>query len=241
MLDYLVQGRARRELFRLLWGQGASGNVSDLSRRARVTFSAAHRELEAMRAAGLAKAERTSTELVYQAETDHPQARLLRELAKVPVQARAEARTDHDDEVRAWLAAAEESPTPSGGGPGRGAGSVPPRRHCSACLTVGALASEGPAGSAAASWRGIAARRTRGSGLLPGVGRAAWWRPWARPGCSTAPRQTPDQGSAILCWTARPARSRGGPPEHAKGSAAVGLRDEHGPRQLQGDVREVRS
>ena len=43
MLDYLVQGRARRELFRLLWGQGASGSVSDLSRRAKVTFSAAHR------------------------------------------------------------------------------------------------------------------------------------------------------------------------------------------------------
>ncbi len=101
-----MQGRARRELFRLLWGQGTSGNVSDLSRRAKVTFSAAHRELEAMRAAGFAKAERTSTELLYQAESDHPQARLLRKLAKAPVQARAEARTEHDDEVRAWLAAA---------------------------------------------------------------------------------------------------------------------------------------
>ena len=101
-----MHGRARRELFRVLWGQGASGNVSDLSRRAKVTFSAAHRELEAMRAAGLARAERTSTELVYRAETDHPQARLLRELAKAPVQGRPEARTDHDDEVRAWLAAA---------------------------------------------------------------------------------------------------------------------------------------
>jgi hypothetical protein len=106
MLEYLVQGRARRELFRLLWGQGASGNVSDLSRRAKVTFSAAHRELEAMRAAGLARAERTSTELVYRAETDHPQARLLHELAKAPVEARSDVRTDHDEEVRGWLAAA---------------------------------------------------------------------------------------------------------------------------------------
>jgi hypothetical protein len=106
MLDYLVQGRARRELFRLLWGQGASGSVSDLSRRAKVTFSAAHRELETMRAAGLARAERTSTELVYRAETDHPQARLLHELAKAPVEARSDLRTDHDDEVRGWLAAA---------------------------------------------------------------------------------------------------------------------------------------
>jgi hypothetical protein len=106
MLDYLVPGRARRELFRLLWGQQASGSVSDLSRRAKVTFSAAHRELEAMRAAGLARAERTSTELVYRAEGDHPQARLLRELAKAPVQVTTAGRTDRADEVRGWLAAA---------------------------------------------------------------------------------------------------------------------------------------
>jgi hypothetical protein len=106
MLDYLVQGRARRELFRLLWGEGVAGNVSDLSRRAKVTFSAAHRELEAMRAAGLARAERTSTELVYRAERAHPRARLLRELARAPVQTASEVRTDHDDEVRGWLAAA---------------------------------------------------------------------------------------------------------------------------------------
>lgn len=101
-----MHGRARRELFRLLWGQGASGNVSDLSRRAKVTFSAAHRELEGMRAAGLARAGRTSTELVYQAEPHHPQARLLHELAKAPAEARSQVRTNHDDEVRGWLAAA---------------------------------------------------------------------------------------------------------------------------------------
>jgi len=105
VLDYLVKGRARRELFRLLWGQGTVGNVSDLSRLAGVSFSAAHRELEAMRAAGLARAERTSTELVYRAETSHPQAGLLRQLAKAPAQVRTERRMDHDDQVRAWLAA----------------------------------------------------------------------------------------------------------------------------------------
>ena len=105
MLDYLVKGRARRELFRLLWGQGRAGNVSDLSRLASVSFSAAHRELEGMRAAGLARAERTSTELVYRAETDHPQTGLLRQLAKAPALVRTERRMGHDDEVRAWLTA----------------------------------------------------------------------------------------------------------------------------------------
>jgi hypothetical protein len=104
VLDYLVKGRARRELFRLLWGQDATGSISDLSRRAKVTFSAAHRELEAMRAAGLARAERTSAELVYRAETDHPQTRLLRQLAKASGQVRTDRRTNHDHEVRAALA-----------------------------------------------------------------------------------------------------------------------------------------
>lgn len=106
MLDYLVKGRVRRELFRLLWGMGAAGNISDLARRARVTFSAAHKELEAMRSAGLARAERRGTELVYRAETEHPHAGLLRQLAKAPAGVQARGNDDHDDDVRGWLAAA---------------------------------------------------------------------------------------------------------------------------------------
>jgi hypothetical protein len=105
VLDYLVKGRARRELFRLLWGQDATGSISDLSRRAKVTFSAAHRELEAMRAAGLARAERSNAERVYRAETDHPQGRLLRQVAKAPGQVRTDRPMNHDHEVRTALAA----------------------------------------------------------------------------------------------------------------------------------------
>ena len=52
LLSYLVTSRARRHLLRLLWADGAEGSVSDLARRARVSFAAAHRELEAMRARG---------------------------------------------------------------------------------------------------------------------------------------------------------------------------------------------
>jgi hypothetical protein len=105
VLDYLVKGRTRRELFRLLWGFDTAGSVSDLSRQARVTFSAAHRELEAMRAAGLARAERTGTELVYSAERDHPHAALLRQLAQAPASVSTEQQADHEDDVRAWLVA----------------------------------------------------------------------------------------------------------------------------------------
>jgi hypothetical protein len=103
VLDYLVKGRVRRELFRLLWGLGAAGNISDLARRARVTFSAAHKELEAMRGAGLARAERTGTEMLYRAETGHSQSDLLRKLAKAPAAVQA---NENDDDVRGWLAAA---------------------------------------------------------------------------------------------------------------------------------------
>jgi hypothetical protein len=86
MLEYLVKGRARRGLFRLLWGQGVAHNVSDLSRLAKVSFSAAHRELQAMRAAGLARGERSGNELVYRAETDHRRSGLLRQLATAVTQ-----------------------------------------------------------------------------------------------------------------------------------------------------------
>src|SRR6266481_3588305 len=88
MLGFLTTGRARRELFRLLWDGGANGgakaSVSALARAAGVSFSGAHRELEAMRAAGLAFAERVGTEVVYRANSAYPHADLARRLAPLP-------------------------------------------------------------------------------------------------------------------------------------------------------------
>jgi predicted transcriptional regulator len=77
MLDYLVTSRARRELLRRLWLDEDSGSVSALARASGVSFSAAHRELEAMKAAGLAVAERRGVALEYRADRRHPQARVL--------------------------------------------------------------------------------------------------------------------------------------------------------------------
>ena len=77
MLDYLITSRARRELLRRLWLDGDSGNVSALARSCGLNFSAAHRELEAMKAAGLALAERRGTSLEYRANRRHPQAGAL--------------------------------------------------------------------------------------------------------------------------------------------------------------------
>jgi DNA-binding transcriptional ArsR family regulator len=82
LLRYFVTRRVRRELMRVLWAEGSDGNVSELSRKARVSFAAAYRELEDMRAVGLARSERKGNRVLYRAKLDHPQATLVRELVK---------------------------------------------------------------------------------------------------------------------------------------------------------------
>lgn len=109
MLDYLVKASVRRRLFRVLWGEGASGSVSELARRARVAFSAAHRELQAMSEAGLASAERVGAEVVYRANDEHPYAQLLTGLATAPEHPDVRANPDRDEHVRGWLTSAGAS------------------------------------------------------------------------------------------------------------------------------------
>ena len=104
MLGYLVSGRVRRELLRLLWERDARGSVSALARMARVSFSAAHRELDSMRQAGMARVEREGVELVYRANDAYPQADLLRRLVAAPDEQPAATDADHDERVRGWLA-----------------------------------------------------------------------------------------------------------------------------------------
>ena len=104
MLEYLLKGKTRRRLFCLLWGRRVVGSVSALAQLARVSFSGAHRELEAMRAAGLATSERVGSELQYRAAGDHPQAVLLGQLASVSQSEGTSAREKRDAEVRSWLA-----------------------------------------------------------------------------------------------------------------------------------------
>ena len=121
MLDYLIKGTTRRELFRLLWGRGEEGSVSTLARLAAVSFSAAHRELEAMRSAGLALSRRVGSEVQYRAASDHPRRRLLTELANVSDDNGGFEREQRDAEVRGWLvsvgaplaAPSPKTPTPA--------------------------------------------------------------------------------------------------------------------------------
>lgn len=90
MFDYLVTSRARRQLLRRLWADRVSGSVSALARTSGVSFAAAHRELEAMKAAGLTVAERNGVATVYRANFAHPQAGVLRALLKATPRARGE-------------------------------------------------------------------------------------------------------------------------------------------------------
>src|SRR5262249_2016089 len=100
-----------------------AGSVSDLSRLAKVQFSAAHRELDAMREAGLARAERTGTALVHSAATDHRYAVLLRNLAAASGDRETRKAAHRDEQVRGWLATLG-APLGSAGTNGRRAPSV---------------------------------------------------------------------------------------------------------------------
>jgi hypothetical protein len=80
VFDYLVTSRARRQLLRRLWVDKVSGSVSSLARASGLSFAAAHRELEAMKAAGLTVAERDGVATVYRANLDHPLAEVLMSL-----------------------------------------------------------------------------------------------------------------------------------------------------------------
>jgi hypothetical protein len=114
VLSYLVASRARRQLLRLLWLEGAGGSVSALARAAGVSFAAAHRELEAMKAAGLALAKRDGVATIYRANLAHPQAEVLRSLLAVTQETETAAA---DQRLRGQLTALG---TPLGGPAPRG-------------------------------------------------------------------------------------------------------------------------
>jgi hypothetical protein len=133
LLDYLVTSRARRALLRLLWAEGYEGNVSELARKAGLSFAVAHRELEAMNAASLAVRERAGNRLVYRADPKHPDAAVVRALLEERVDPpAADSAGATDDDVRAWLHAVG---APLGGPPVRGR-MPPPEEVFAAALGV---------------------------------------------------------------------------------------------------------
>ena len=110
MLEYLVTSRARRELLKLLWGEGARANVSALARRTSVSFSTVYRELQAMLSLGLVVAERDANEVVFCRNDGSHHAALIRTLIEAP---KMSGDADHDDDVRGWLhALGAPLPTP---------------------------------------------------------------------------------------------------------------------------------
>src|SRR5215510_2273582 len=80
MLTYLVTSPTRRRLLEVLWRHGASGNASQLAKRARVPFANAYRELKLMRDFGLVSVRVDDSQEVYAAANDHQDAELLRRL-----------------------------------------------------------------------------------------------------------------------------------------------------------------
>jgi hypothetical protein len=102
MISYLITSKARRRLLELLWRNEELGSVSELARLAGVSFAGAHRELQAMARAGLARRASEGGAPVYRANTTHPGARLLRALLSTKT-AEPGADEESDVEVRGWL------------------------------------------------------------------------------------------------------------------------------------------
>ena len=113
VFDYLVTSRTRRQLLRRLWGDRARGSVSALARASGVSFGAAHRELEAMKAAGLTVAERDGIATVYRANLPHPQADVLTALLKATPRARGDSEEQRLRGRLAALGAPLAGPAPS--------------------------------------------------------------------------------------------------------------------------------
>ena len=104
MLDYLVTSKARLRLVRLLWTARERGSVSDLARRANLSFRSAHKELNGMLNAGLAECSRVGNATVFEAKLDHARADALLALLGHD---RATSDNGPDEQwarrVRAWL------------------------------------------------------------------------------------------------------------------------------------------
>lgn len=85
MLDYLVTSKTRRRLLTLLWREKVTGSASELSKRARVAFAGAHRELHQMKLLGLVDSKRENGAETFFANEESPVAALMRELVKMDV------------------------------------------------------------------------------------------------------------------------------------------------------------
>lgn len=80
MFQYLVTSPGRRRLLELLWRHEASGNASQLAKRARVPFASAYRELQLMKDFGLVTVRADDGHEIYSAAHEHQDAEVLRRL-----------------------------------------------------------------------------------------------------------------------------------------------------------------
>jgi hypothetical protein len=106
MLDYLVPSRARQRLLKLLWAQGEHGSVSELAQLAGLSFASAHKELNAMKRAGLATCTRVGNATLFEAARSHPNASDLRSLLRAEKGLSHEASDSslqQSQQLRSWL------------------------------------------------------------------------------------------------------------------------------------------
>lgn len=84
MLAFFVTSASRRRLLELLWRHAESGSVTQLARRARISFATAYRELQRMQSFGLVDVRVESNVEVFSAAAKHPEADAIRRLVAAP-------------------------------------------------------------------------------------------------------------------------------------------------------------
>ena len=77
LLEFLVPSRGRRALLELVSSGQGGGTIRQLSRRARVAYSSAHREIEVMRRLGLVRTKRVGRAIHCTWNSSHPGARAI--------------------------------------------------------------------------------------------------------------------------------------------------------------------
>jgi len=103
MFKYLVTSKTRRTLLSLLWGEERSGTVANFAKWAKVAFAGAHKELHAMKAAGLVKTEWENGREVFCPVKDHPMKDVLKKLVRSEDATPTKAQ-DTNSQVKAELA-----------------------------------------------------------------------------------------------------------------------------------------
>ncbi len=104
LVNFLVTSNTRKDLLRLLWGEGVEASGHQLALLAKKTYSTVHGELEVMKAEGLVTSNREGRAEVFSKNDDYSSKKVLLMLFGIPKESHKDSDNVSDQDVRANLA-----------------------------------------------------------------------------------------------------------------------------------------